>query len=236
MPEILIAGLSLVVILLALSLKNTRRKAEKEVFDLFMRGAYQTRLDWFSHLNPLSEGPITVLLGDSLIQEFPAAEMLSGVSVLNRGIGGDTTDNLMKRLPVTFKDLDAARCIILIGTNDLAGPAFSAEKTATNIRTIAAALKKDHPSMRIDVFSLLPVCETARPHIDKKTVSPRTNRAIRAVNRLLEMKSGDYTFHDIHGLFTGDGGDLRPSLTREGLHLSPEGYDVLAGYLRSILK
>jgi lysophospholipase L1-like esterase len=66
--------------------------------------------------------PRVVFLGDSITQSWNLADVeLPGVEVLNRGISGQTTPQMLVRFRQDVVDLQPAAVHILAGTNDLAG-------------------------------------------------------------------------------------------------------------------
>lgn len=66
--------------------------------------------------------PRVVFLGDSITQSWNLADVeLAGVEVLNRGISGQTTAQMLVRFRHDVVDLQPAAVHILAGTNDLAG-------------------------------------------------------------------------------------------------------------------
>jgi lysophospholipase L1-like esterase len=86
-----------------------------------------------------------VFLGDSITEGWHTLDQdLAGLhcKVVNRGIGGDTTPNLLYRLQADVLDLHPRALVILIGTNDLGehtAPADIADNLGRLHRQIRAA-------------------------------------------------------------------------------------------------
>ncbi len=210
------------------------KKAEDNIFRLFMNGAYENRLSWFKVLNTQAKDKKnTVFIGDSLIEEYPIQEMFGRHDYLNRGIGGDTTEQLLKRLDRTLKGLHYHQVVLLIGTNDLSNN-ISPEKTINHIHQIVDRIKHLNQTTRVLILSVLPVTEEKMSHIDLKTVGVRTNQTIDIMNKALKKLEGA-VFIDLNTKLKDQKGQLNPLYTREGLHLSPQGYQVITEALKNVL-
>ncbi len=203
-----------------------KEEAEKAIFELFMKDAYEQRLLWFKTLNRDANVPSTVFIGDSLIQEWPIQEMFQNSEYLNRGIGGDTTANLLNRLETSFKHLTPTRVVILIGTNDLVQPDFDMYLTVSRIQESIKKIQIMYPKIAIYLCSLLPVGNPKIEKMDKQTIGVRDNQTIDAINEALsQIESINYL--NINEVLKDEQGYLNPQYSREGLHLSPEGYKAV---------
>ncbi|HLO88023.1 MAG TPA: SGNH/GDSL hydrolase family protein [Nostocaceae cyanobacterium] len=158
---------------------------------------------------------LSILVGDSLSMWFPKEKLPSGKLWLNQGISGDSSAGVLRRLSA-FNATRPEIIYIMVGINDLR-KGNSDESILTNYHQIINRLRKAHPSTQIVVLSILPVRLT--------TIS---NSHIRHLNTQLALlaKQQGANYLDIHRWFTDFEGNLRPELTTDGLHLSPQGYDV----------
>jgi lysophospholipase L1-like esterase len=92
-----------------------------------------------------------VFVGDSITQGWNTLEQDFaglGVKVANRGIGGDTTPNLVYRLQDDVLALRPRGLVILIGTNDLAADT-SPVQIAANLRVMLERIRASDPTMPI---------------------------------------------------------------------------------------
>jgi lysophospholipase L1-like esterase len=199
--------------------------------------AFTQRVGLFHALNRHARPGGAVLAGDSLIQEFPVEELLGGtLPIYNRGIGADTTAGLLGRLEESVLALRPSRVFLLIGTNDIAFGA-SDDAIQSNHGQMLRRIAQELPGCRVHVVSLLPVNGSGHPKISADAVGNRTNERIAQVNarlRAVALQHGA-TFVDAHDALADSHGLLALPYTREGLHLSPEGYEVLAAILRPYL-
>ncbi|MDY6937842.1 MAG: GDSL-type esterase/lipase family protein [Cyanobacteriota bacterium] len=159
--------------------------------------------------------PLSIVLGDSLSLWMPASEFSDDRLWLNQGISGDTTGGILSRLRV----LDATnpdRIYLMAGINDIK-IGLSDEEILANYHQILEYLRQTHPYAETIVQSILP---TRRENLP--------NDRIRELNRqLAEIAAREgATFVDLQVYFTDASGDLQPNLTTDGLHLSPQGYQV----------
>ncbi|MCM0590558.1 MAG: SGNH/GDSL hydrolase family protein [Gloeotrichia echinulata DVL01] len=158
---------------------------------------------------------LSILVGDSLSMWFPKEKLPAGKIWLNQGISGDTSNGIFKRL-VAFSATRPDVIYIMAGINDLR-KGTTDEVILRNHRQIMRRLRQTHPKAEIIIQSILP---TRLPTIP--------NRRIRHLNAQLAViaKEEGANYLNIHNWFTDFEGNLRFDLTTDGLHLSPEGYDV----------
>jgi lysophospholipase L1-like esterase len=170
---------------------------------------YAHRQTLFERL-PVQDRAI-IFLGDSLTANCEWSELFPGV--LNRGIGGDTTVGILKRL-ATIARLRPRAVFLLIGSNDRLNLGIPPAETAANVGRIVAGLRQLSPDTEaIYVESLLPTGETAK------------NLHALAVNeRLRQLVYGkEVIYLDFYRPFL-DGTVLNPRFTSDGNHLNGEGY------------
>ena len=159
-----------------------------------------------------------VLLGDSHIANGDWVSLLPGRKVLNRGIGWDTTEDVLDRLDEVIARKPRI-VVIQIGIVDLRYGRDPAT-VVRNIRAIAGRLRE--AGIRAHVHSVLPVAARLRE---------TTNERVRAVNDALRA---DPDFVDLHSILVTDGA-LKSSLTTDGVHLSGDAYALWAQRLAGVL-
>ncbi|WP_158863257.1 SGNH/GDSL hydrolase family protein [Leifsonia sp. AG29] len=164
-----------------------------------------------------------VLVGDSLTQAGDWQSWLPGERVRNLGVAGDTTDDVIARLPDVI-EARPATLGLMIGTNDLAWRR-SVEHVVRNVETTLVTLRKELPETRILVQSVLP---RGREFADQ----------IRDINRHLWQFAP--TVHagwlDLWPAFALEDGELNPAYSEDRLHLNQEGYRVWAAELANGLE
>lgn len=175
---------------------------------------------------PIVTGKI-IFLGNSITEMGDWKKVLNDSTVINRGIGGDNTYGVLKRLR-DITDRNPSKVFILLGINDI-GKDIPDVVIADNFLKIVREIHDKCPRTIIYVQSVLPV-NPELPHFpqhyDKQD-------HILALNKLLasQAKVGNYTYIDIFHLFADKEGHLKSQYTYEGLHLKPPAYPVWVNYL-----
>lgn len=181
--------------------------------------------DWRARLRkyPNTAGEI-VFAGDSLIAEGPWSELYCPIK--NRGIGGETTAGLLDRLDEVTESLPR-KVFLLIGSNCLAAD-IPVAQIVRNYHKILQRIRKDSPRTKIYLISVLPVNQ----HFAKGPV--HDNGMIRDLNgrlKQLARATGNVEYIDATAALSDQQGDLRKDLSKDGLHLSLDGYLVLGKLL-----
>ena len=185
------------------------------------RSGYDYRESRVTLLRVLSSQHELVLLGDSLTDWGEWPELL-GRPVANRGIAGDTTEDVRARLG----DVLATRpktIAMMVGVNDLLRGGTE-KGTGDGVLALVEEIRKQAPGTRLLVQSLLPV---------RAPGDGELNARIARINaRLAEgATAGGYRYLDIAHALRGTDGRLEQRFTLDGLHLSGEGYRAWAGVL-----
>ena len=164
-----------------------------------------------------------IALGDSITAAGPWSQAFPDRSVLNAGIPGNTTGDLLGRLDV-LPGLGGATVVLMAGINDLLqgeAPAPVADRILRIRRQLLA-----RGAARVVVVATLP-CEAAR-------WGPRCLAPVQDLNRRLRGAIPDADFLDLTVLLA-DGAGLRRSMGVDGLHLGPHGYSLWFERLRSMM-
>ncbi|MCU0381077.1 MAG: GDSL-type esterase/lipase family protein, partial [Chitinophagaceae bacterium] len=151
-------------------------------------------------------------------------------TVVNRGIGGDITFGMLKRLPAVTA-LRPSKIFLLIGINDI-GKDIPPAVIADNIGRIIDRIRAESPDTRIILQTILPVNPTVQgfpQHYDKNDKVLATNKLLRTI-----ASGRNVPLADLHAVFRDRQGLLKKELTIDGLHLDPrgKGYETWVSYLR----
>jgi len=98
-----------------------------------------------------------VFMGDSITDFWRLAEYFPGKPYVNRGIGGQTTPQMLVRMYPDVIDLKPAAMVVLAGTNDIAQNtgAETAEMVEQNIMAMTELAQ--HHGIKVVLCSILPV-------------------------------------------------------------------------------
>ena len=170
------------------------------------------------------EGSV-VFMGNSIIQGWKMAdpEFFSNPRMINRGIGGQTTPQMLLRFDQDVINAGPRFVLILAGTNDIAGN--TGEITLYEIRDNIAKMAQMAIESNIQVIlcSVLPAFDYPwRPgrHPDKKI--PQLNELIRD---LAQEKNIYYL--DFFTAMSDQRNGLPRKLASDGVHPTPEGYAIM---------
>ena len=187
----------------------------------------------FFELNQCAKPGGIVFLGDSITDFFRLNEFFHGAYVINRGIGGDTTDGVLKRLPESVYDLSPSKVFLMIGTNDLADRK-SEQEIVNNIDRIVTAILENCPETKLYLESVYPVSAARHKKIKRFLVGKRSNKKICRINEGLEILAANKNipYIDVYSHLVDESGNIRLECTIEGLHLTVSGYRAVADVLK----
>jgi lysophospholipase L1-like esterase len=159
-----------------------------------------------------------VFLGNSLTELFDLP-LLGDTTYINRGITGDFTEGVLKRLDEVVS-LKPSQLFIEIGINDLVEH-VTVQEICINYEEIITRVRKGSPLTHIYLQSLLPV----RMKSSFLTSSEDVNAVIKQQNEALRSLAEKHqvTYIDLHDSFAV-GNEINPRLTWDGIHLVDEGY------------
>jgi lysophospholipase L1-like esterase len=169
-----------------------------------------------------------VFLGDSITEAWPLAAAYPGKPYVNRGIGGQTTSQMLVRFRNDVVALAPKVVVILAGTNDIAGNTgpISLEDIEGNFATMVE-IARAH-GIRVVLSSVLPVHNYTPA--SELTFPRRPPDQIAALNRWLKAyaATSGCVYLDYAAAMSDDKGMLRRELAEDGLHPGPTGYAIMA--------
>jgi lysophospholipase L1-like esterase len=176
-----------------------------------------------------------VFFGDSITDNWskPAyGGFFPGRPYVNRGIGGQTTAQMLLRFRPDVIALAPRAVVILAGTNDVAGNAgpVTVESIEGNLATMAE-LCRAH-GIGVVLSSLLPVSDDKKDAQGQALV--RTKERPTATLVALNRWQADYAaangaiYLDYFSALATPENLLKPELTDDGLHPNAAGYAVMA--------
>ncbi|HEY9809789.1 MAG TPA: GDSL-type esterase/lipase family protein [Halomicronema sp.] len=198
-----------------------------------------TYQQWVAQLereaNAVADNPpkrLTILAGDSISLWFPSSLLPSKNTWLNQGISGETSEGLLRRLPI----LDRTKpefIFVMIGINDVLR-GFTDEHILYNYRAIIQDAKSVHPESQIVVQSILPHSGAKATWEGRERLLEIPNNRILELNRKIATIASEekVKYLDLFPLFANSQDSLRLDLTTDGLHLNDQGYLVWASALQ----
>ncbi len=169
-----------------------------------------------------------VFMGDSITDIWKLDNSFPGEPYINRGIGGQTTPQMLIRFRPDVIDLQPKVVVILAGTNDIAGNTgpMSLSEIEGNLSTMAE-LARVH-GLRIVLSSVLPV--------NNYTERSKMFFPLRPPQQIVELNHWikDYAaqngciYLDYFSAMVDDKGLLKRDLADDGLHPNDKGFAVMA--------
>ena len=177
---------------------------------------------------PASGENRVVFFGDSITDIWHLDESFPGKPYVNRGIGGQTTSQMLVRFRQDVIDLHPKVVVILAGTNDIAGNTgpISNQDIEANLASLAE-LAHAH-NIKVVYSSVLPV----HNYTDKSKdfFAQRPMSRILALNDWLKdyCANNGIIYLDYFPALVDDKGLLKKDLADDGLHPNAAGFKIMA--------
>ena len=169
-----------------------------------------------------------VFFGDSITDIWKLADYFPGQPYINRGIGGQTTPQMLVRFRQDVIDLHPQVVVVLAGTNDIAGNTgpMRNEDIEANYASMAELARAN--GIRIVFASVLPVHNYTEKAKDFFAQRPRER--ILALNEWLKdyCTKNHLLYLDYFRALVDDQGMLKRELADDGLHPNAAGYKIMA--------
>jgi lysophospholipase L1-like esterase len=177
-----------------------------------------------------------VFFGDSITDIWKLENYFPGKPYVNRGIGGQTTPQMLVRFRQDVIDLHPQVVVILAGTNDVAGNTgpMRNEDIEANYASFAELVRAH--GIRVVYSSILPV--------HNYTERSKDFFAQRPMSRILELnkwlkdycEKNNIVYLDYFSALADDKGLLKKDLADDGLHPNDAGYKIMAPLAESAIQ
>jgi lysophospholipase L1-like esterase len=200
-----------------------------------------------------------VFMGDSITDNWRLAESFPGQPYVNRGIGGQTTPQMVGRMFPDVIALKPAAVVILAGTNDIsrATGASTAEMIEFNLMAMTQLAQAN--GIKVVLCSILPTDDTPVPATTgagrgggpqqlpgggrgfaprRKNSEMRPPADIVLLNTWMReyARKLDIPFVDYYSAVVDADGMFRDGLSNDGVHPTEAGYAVMAPLVQSALR
>jgi len=212
-------------------LKNVNMNKVKSVLDWggMNRFAEQNQVLLESGENSVN----TVFIGDSITEGwsdyFP--EFFQENPFINRGIGGQTTPQILVRFRQDVIEHQPKVVVILAGTNDIAGntPFIDLATVAGNIFSMAEIAKCN--GIKVIICSVLPAA------IYPWAPGKHPDVLIPVLNQLLKdyAKQNQVEYLDYFSAMTNGKNGMQKQFTNDGVHVTKEGYQIMINMVKKVI-
>ena len=168
---------------------------------------------------------IAVFMGNSITQGWydQHPDFFTENNYIGRGIGGQTTPQMLIRFTPDVIDLQPKVVVILAGTNDIAGnTGFSSVKMITdNIKAMAQLATANN--IRVVLSSILPVYDYPwRPGLEPVAKIAEVNDWLKTY-----AEENGHIYLDYFPALANELQGMKKEYASDGVHPTSEGYDVM---------
>ena len=166
-----------------------------------------------------------VFMGNSITEAWKnfSPDLFEEKSYVNRGIGGQTTPQMLGRFKQDVIDLQPTVLIILAGTNDIAGNTgpITIKETSDNIKSMVTQAKE--AGIEVILSSVLPVYDYPwSPGLDPADKIIELNEILK--NHAQQNK---IMYLDYFSSMVDDRKGLKSEYSDDGVHPNKEGYKIM---------
>jgi lysophospholipase L1-like esterase len=184
---------------------------------------------------------LIALFGDSRVANWHPMLSAEGHDIVNRGIGGETTAQMLYRFQSDVVALAPKFVIMQAGINDLVAAGLAPDmesrvyrNTVANIATMVAQAKSS--GIRVVLLTIIP---PATPGLLRRLVwSERIPDLVAEANRELALLQSPPLVEVVNtqNILQSPAGAWKPDVILDTLHLAPAGYVALNDALVSVIQ
>jgi lysophospholipase L1-like esterase len=183
---------------------------------------------------PQAEKGRVVFFGDSITDVWvrKSEAFFQGKPYVDRGIGGQTTPQMLIRFRQDVIDLHPQTVVILAGTNDIAGNTgpSTQQMIADNLMSMVDLAHANH--IQVVLASVLPVGDY--PWSPGLEPAPK----IRSLNTWMQeyCQKRHCSYLDYYSSMADEKGAMKPGLSTDGVHPNAAGYAVMERLVKPLLE
>ena len=199
---------------------HNNQKSSIDYEAIFMEH-YNDRVNLFIEENKTAKDVDVVFLGDSLTEYYDVDKYYPEFNVLNRGIGGDTSFGVEKRLKESVYDANPKVTAMLIGANNQ-------NSLMDNYEKILQSFKQNAPDMKVVLLSLTSMTD----------YWGEFNQKAKENNVKIKEYANTYGYEFVNlydPLLDENTGELKSEYTIDGGHLTDKGYEIVTNQIKPVL-
>jgi len=208
---------------------------------------------------PVEPGRV-VFMGDSITDLWRLEEYFPGQPYVNRGIGGQTTPQMLVRMYPDVLELKPEVMVLLAGTNDIARNTGPSTQEMIQHNIMAMTELAQHHGIKVILCSILPVSDypflaqqSGRapqppanpgggpgrgPFVRQRMTIGRPPADIVKLNTWMKeyAQRVKATYLDYFSALVDERGWLKEGLANDGLHPNAEGYKIMAPMVAAAIR
>lgn len=177
-----------------------------------------------------------IFFGDSLVAKYDLNKYFRRHNVVNKGISGNRTEDLIDRIDKDIFEYNPSKVFILIGINDLAKNVED-DDVLLNIATIISDIKMNRGRAEIYVESLYPVNYDVIHDVKLEYAYSLNSKRVQEFNvklkELCELNEVEYI--NVFDSLKDRENKLKKMYTYDGLHLNKLGYLKVTSILKNYI-
>lgn len=177
----------------------------------------------------------TLFVGDSITQQHPVEDLYQEFDAVNRGVNGDTTEDILERFDEHVIAARPKTIVMLMGINDIAKKT-SVEDIAKNVETMITKIQVSLPNTRTILLATFPINKSHL--INHYVLINRDNETVDELNKIYQSLalSKGIEFYNLNEYLSDEHGDLKSEFTTDGLHINIDAYVEIEKHLSEILR
>ena len=177
-----------------------------------------------------------VFFGDSITEGYNVKEFYDEFRVVNSGISGNTTEDLINRIDRDLYNYNPSTVIIQIGTNDIRA-SIKDEEIINNLKTIIKGIRKNRKNASILIESIYPLNRDMDAEYWNDVNPDYNNKHIIKLNNDIKelCKKESIKYIDIYTSLLDNNKNLKEVYSKEGLHLTDLGYYKVTRIIKKFL-
>lgn len=178
-----------------------------------------------------------IFFGDSLVSKYDIEKFYPKQNVVNKGVSGNKTENLLERINRDVYEYNPSKVIVLIGINDLKDN-VDQEDILLNIKTIINGIKNNRKYSEIYIQSLYPVNSQKIKDEKLEYAYDLKNEDIKKLNSGLKSlcEQQNVKYINVYPSLIDKNGNMKKMYTSDGLHLSNLGYLKVTSVLKKYVE
>jgi len=194
--------------------------------------------------NQPADAKRVVFLGDSITDMWKLEESFPGKPYVNRGISGQTTEQMLVRMYPDVIDLKPAAMAILAGTNDIARNTGPETSTMVEENLMAMTELAQKHVVKVILCSVTPISDYATRPVEVGDSAQPAGGARRKIIQSVErppaqiLKLNEWIksyaasvgaiYVDYFSALVDESGMLKDGYSEDGLHPNAKGYALMA--------
>ena len=194
-----------------------KNEQNKEILNTY----YNQKVEQFEQENKSAQDVDVVFLGDSITDGCDLKTYYPNYNALNRGIGGDTTFGLEKRLKVSAYDVNPKVVVMLIGANNY-------KTMFENYEDIVKDIQENLPNSKLVLISLTALGK------DFGHLNPQLQENNKKIKEIADENNLIYV-DMFTPLFDTETQKMFDDLSEDGVHPNDKGYNIISKEINLIL-